>query len=128
MSRLILIVEDEILVGLDLSEALHEAGFRTRLARDMFSALRIALEDTVDLATMDVNLAHDTDGVETAIRLRQAHDVPSVFVSASLDGKTRERAQASGPVGFLDKPVATQQLVGVVTRYLAQADAAGPRA
>lgn len=120
MSQLILIVEDEILVGLDLSGAFQDAGFRTRIARDMFSALQIAGENDVHLATMDVNLARNTDGVETACKLRKAHAVPSVFVSASLDSETRARAQASDPIGFLDKPFETRTVVAFVEQYLAQ--------
>lgn len=128
MSQLILIVEDEVLVGLDLSGAFQHAGFRTRMARDMGTALRIAAEDEVGLATMDVNLARNTDGVETALRLRQAHAVPSVFVSASLDAETRARAQACGAIGFLDKPVATEQVVAFVADYLARQASPEPRA
>lgn len=120
MQRLILIVEDEMLVGLDLSGAFQDAGFRTRMARDMTSALRIAANDPVALATMDVNLAQDDDGVETALRLRRSYCVPSVFVSASLDDETRARAKASDPIGFLDKPFHTRQVVALVQHYLAE--------
>lgn len=59
----------------------------------------------VDLATMDVQLACNTNGVDTALRLWDQHAIPSVFVSSSLDQHTTEKAAAARPPCFLEKPV-----------------------
>lgn len=118
MAYRILIVEDETIVGLDLACMLEVAGFETvGIAKDMPSALRMAEQHAIDLATMDVRLARGTDGVETAIQLWKAHQVPSVFVSASLDQNTRARAAEAHPIGFIEKPVGADEVVKYVQAH-----------
>lgn len=121
MSYRILIVEDETIIGLDLADMLEEAGFETiGIAKDMHAALRFAEKHMIDLATMDVNLAKGTDGVETAVRLWKAHEIRSVFVSASLDEETRGKAAKAHPVGFIDKPVGSEDVVSFVQAHFAR--------
>lgn len=118
MTIRILIVEDEALIGLDLAYALEDEGFETvGVARDMHGALKIAESGLVDLATMDVQLASDADGVDTAIALWELYAIPSVFVSGSLDQSTRARAARARPVGFIDKPVSSDTVVEFVKVY-----------
>mgnify|MGYP005857001937 CR=1 FL=1 len=52
-----------------------------------------------------IMLGGELDGIETAARLKAAHDVPVIFVSAYGDDKTRERAKATRPDAFLVKPL-----------------------
>lgn len=129
MTYRILVVEDEALISLDLVDMLEGAGFQTvGVARDMPTALALAKENTVDLATMDVQLAGGTDGIETALRLKATYEIRSVFVSASLDAKARERAAPAEPAGFFDKPVGSEVLVKFVQAHFARLEAAVPRA
>lgn len=118
MNYRILIVEDEALIGLDLASALEDEGFETvGIARDMETALRLAAGGGIDLATMDVQLANNTNGVDAAIELRNLHAIPCVFVSGSLDQETRERAAAARPLGFLSKPIGSDAVAGFVKRH-----------
>lgn len=114
----ILIVEDEPLIALDLVSSLEAAGFEpVGVARDMADALRIAEDQPIDLATMDVQLACGSDGVETARILRERHGIPCVFVSSSLDAATRARAVPARPIGFIDKPMVSDEVAAFVTDH-----------
>lgn len=120
MPHRILIVEDEVIIGLDLKGALEAAGFEpVGIACDMFAALRFAEATAVDLATVDVRLARGTNGVDTAVTLWTKHAIPSLFVSSSLDPDTRVRAAAAQPVGFIDKSYGTDRVVAVVQAHCA---------
>ena len=125
MTYRILIVEDEALIGLDLASAFEDAGFEpVGVVSNMSTALRMAAEHRIDLATMDVQLAQNTDGVETAIKLWELHSIQSVFVSGSLDPKTRVRAAAAQPIGFMHKPIGADAVVAFVKQHFAAGGAA----
>ncbi|QUS37294.1 response regulator [Falsirhodobacter algicola] len=120
MPRKILIVEDEALIGLDLACTLEDAGFETvGIARDQSAALKLAEAHDIDLATMDVHLAMDSDGVETALMLRERHAIPCIFVSASLDPATRARAAEAQPLAFMEKPVGADAVADFLSRHFA---------
>ncbi|WP_435170368.1 response regulator [Falsirhodobacter sp. 1013] len=118
MTYRILIVEDEALIGLDLATAFEDEGFETvGVASDLPTALQMAEKGGIDLATMDVQLARNTDGVETAIKLWELHAIRSVFVSGSLDPKTRTCAAAARPIGFINKPIGSEAVVAFVKKH-----------
>ena len=52
--RSCLLVEDEVLVGMDLEDALREAGFDVRWVASAQSALAVLLTDTPDVVVLDV--------------------------------------------------------------------------
>lgn len=123
MPHRILIVEDEGIIALDLQDMLNEAGFETvGIARDMHMALRFAGNRDIDLVTMDVRLASGTDGVETALKLWEQHALRSLFVSASLDPATRARAAPARPVGFVSKPVGSDEVVTALMGHFRSRD------
>lgn len=117
MSLRVLIVEDETLIALHLVSILEDNGHAViGIATTMASALDIARANpAIDLAVMDVDLAAGPDGVETARRLRQDHDVASLFVSATLTEEVRARAAAWHPVGFISKPFGEREIVRAIS-------------
>lgn len=115
MSLRVLIVEDELILAMDLEDMLVEAGHEVvGVASDMHQALALAESRLPDLALMDVHLARGTNGVETAMRLRQRFDVPSLFISGNLDPKTRATASGCRPVGFVPKPFSQSDVLSVI--------------
>ena len=118
MTHRIMIVEDEALLAFDLSYLLEEAGYEVAgIARDMQAALRLATKGSIALATMDIRLAGGTDGIETALKLWHDHEVRCLFVSASLDAATRQRAMPAHPIGFLDKPVNKREVMTLLEAH-----------
>ncbi|MBC8131051.1 MAG: response regulator [Rhizobiaceae bacterium] len=117
MTLRVLIVEDELILAMDLEDILTSAGHEViGTAADMHQALKIAEADRPDLALMDMNLARGTNGLETARRLRERFDVPSLFISGNLDAKTREIAAAYRPVGFVPKPFSEADVLGGISK------------
>jgi len=114
-AKVILVVEDERVVALDLQRSLQNLGYRVpATASSAEQALRLAEELRPDLILMDIRIAGDRDGIETAIAFRSRLDVPVVYLTAFSDAATLERAHATEPHGYLLKPVKNDQLRAVV--------------
>jgi two-component system, cell cycle sensor histidine kinase and response regulator CckA len=111
----VMVVEDERLVARDIAESL------TRMGYDVTAAVASAREclDSAelrrpDLVLMDIHLEGDIDGIETALMLRDMHDIPVVFLSAYADDKTVTRAKLASPLGYLLKPFRKSELKSAV--------------
>jgi PAS domain S-box-containing protein len=70
---------------------------------------------------MDIGLRGEMDGITTAARLRERHQVPVVFLTAHTDDATLERAKRAEPAGYLSKPFHEATLKATVTMALHQA-------
>ena len=92
MNGRILVVEDESLVALDLSQALEEFGLEVvGTAESADDALAIAEDAQPDLALMDINIKGTINGIQTArILLHDPFGVPAVFLTSYSDDKTVE--------------------------------------
>jgi FixJ family two-component response regulator len=76
------------------------------------------LEDTACLVS-DVKMP-GMDGIELQSRLRQQGSrLPVIFITAHPDTNARNRALASGAVGFLSKPFRDDELISCLDQALA---------
>ncbi len=101
----ILIVEDEAIVAADLAAKLRRLGYTVcGSAERGEDALDLARERCPDLVLMDIRLAGEMDGVETAERIRRECDVPVIYLTAHSDRVTLDRAKRTEPFGYLLKP------------------------
>lgn len=76
----ILVVEDEWLVGQEISENLKDLGYDLAgLAPSGEGALKLAAENQPDLVIMDILLQGDMDGIQAAEQLRHAFNIPVSF-------------------------------------------------
>jgi len=99
-------------VANEIEVALSDAGFVIAgVAASGEEAIAIAARQKPDLAVMDVRLAGDRDGVDTALELLRSHGVRCIFATAHADSETRTRAQAAAPLGWLQKPYTMASLV-----------------
>lgn len=105
------IVEDEALIAMHLSDRLTALGYEVcgRAARGE-KALEELRTIRADIVLMDIQLAGELDGIQTAIRLRPDLDIPVVFLSAFSDDKLVEEAVAAGAFGYLVKPFDEREL------------------
>jgi DNA-binding NarL/FixJ family response regulator len=100
--RRALIVEDEIVIAMDLEQAMYELGFETsELAATPSRAFSLAMNSKPDIALVDVCLEGGREGIEAARWLREVCEVPVVFVTAYTDADTVERIHDQVP----DAPV-----------------------
>lgn len=115
----ILIVEDDFLVAIEVEAALMEAGFEIAgIATTAEEAIALAVAHHPALVVMDVRLASRRDGIDAAIELFRDHKIRSIFASAHADPVSRRRAAAADPLGWLQKPYATDSLIDMIQRVL----------
>ena len=121
----ILVVEDDFLVAMQMESALTEAGFAVAgVAASGEDAIELALTERPRLAVMDIRLAGDRDGIDTALQLFAEHGIRCIFATAHHDEHSRRRAAPAGPLGWLHKPYTMASLVGMVRRALDELDTA----
>ncbi|OYW77845.1 MAG: hypothetical protein B7Z37_02190 [Verrucomicrobia bacterium 12-59-8] len=101
----ILIVENEGLVGCDMATTLGKLGYVVvSICASGEEALERLDELRPDLVLMDVHLAGQLDGIDTARELQRRSRVAIVYVTACADLDTVARARQTHPHGYLLKP------------------------
>jgi DNA-binding NarL/FixJ family response regulator len=96
--RRALILEDEVVIAMDLEQAMYELGFETsELASTPSRAFSLAMKSKPDIALVDVCLEGGREGIEAARWLREVCEVPVVFVTAYTDADTVERIHDQVP-------------------------------
>jgi diguanylate cyclase (GGDEF)-like protein len=122
----VLIVEDERIFARDLQQQLRSLGYDSSAsAASGEDALALAREKKPDVVLMDVRIKGGMDGVATAERLRAIHDVPVIFLTAHADDSTLGRAKATGPHGYLLKPIKPAELKSTIEIAIAKHRAEG---
>jgi two-component system, response regulator PdtaR len=101
----ILIVEDEQVTAMDISDILRNIGHEiTDTISTGEKALESVRDNRPDIIIMDINLKGKMDGIEAAERIRSQDRVPVVFLTAYYDETTVGRAKKSEPCAYLSKP------------------------
>lgn len=107
----LLLVEDEAILALAIERLLTKASYRVcRRVASGEQAIEAAREENPDFILMDIRLAGQLDGIETALRIRDFSQVPIVFMTGYQDDATRKRAMMLSPRAFLTKPVGLYDL------------------
>ncbi len=111
----VLIVEDEGIVACDLERRLRKAGYAvSAIAPSVELALRSIEETLPDLVLMDIHLQGPSDGIALASEVCDRFHLPVVFLTAFADKATLERAKATGPYGYLVKPISHVNLASTI--------------
>jgi DNA-binding response OmpR family regulator len=127
MAKHILLVDDDDLMRRSLAFNLEQAGYRTSIAADAESALRLARRDPPDLILLDIGLP-GMDGLDALRSFRQEADTPIIFVTA----RRRELDQALGlELGaddYVTKPFDLNVLLARIKAVLRRMERAAPAA
>jgi len=111
----ILIVEDESIVAQDIRASLEQMGYEVcAVVASGEDALKVAEEHEPDLVLMDIALAGELTGIETAAEIRRRSKTPVVYLTAHTDDETLVRAGATEPFGYIVKPFGERDLKGGV--------------
>ncbi len=116
----LLLVDDDRLVLATLSKGLRDAGYELSAADSGEAALELAVKQPCDLAVLDIRMS-GLSGIETAQHLREAHGVPTLFLSAYGERELVAQAAAGGGLGYVVKPVDVVQLIPAIEAALARA-------
>ena len=107
----ILLIEDEAILALDLSDLLQAEGYTVvGIADNGPQALALYQDQPVDLVLCDICIQGPWDGIETVMRLGNGQRVPVIYLSAFSDRDTRARALQTLPAAYLLKPVTLDSL------------------
>lgn len=115
----ILIVEDDRIVARDIQQQITRMGHVVvGTSATGESAIQMACRHQPDLVLMDIRLEGEMDGIEAARRIRDAHQIPIVFLTAYANDETVQRASLTEPFGYLLKPFQEQQMRTVIQMAL----------
>jgi CheY-like chemotaxis protein len=108
----VLVVDDELLIADYIASVLEEAGHTVvGMAATADQALVLLRDIGADVVLLDINLKGTSDGVELARVIRREHRMPHIFITGSGDPQTRQRAEDTNPLAFLQKPFKDTQLL-----------------
>ncbi|MBF0186701.1 MAG: response regulator [Magnetococcales bacterium] len=111
----ILIVEDESIIGLDLSFSLETLGHEVvGVVAEGKQAIVVAEAMRPDLIFMDIGLRGEMDGVEAAAAILAVRPTPVVFLSGYSDRDVAGMHANDQNTQFLAKPIDESRLSEVV--------------
>lgn len=117
----VIIVDDEPITQMDLSDMLTEQGFQVLgCAGDGFDAVELCRKNRPDVVLMDVRMPV-FDGIgaaETIVKEDLAQSV--ILITAFSDRELVERANQIGVTGYLVKPIDERLLLPTIEVALAQ--------
>jgi len=102
----ILIVEDDAIAQLTFLQYLRDLGYENALTVDNGAdALKTIESSSIDLVFLDIRIRGEMDGVDTAKHIKEKDsDLPLIFLTASTDRQTIQRAMVCQPYSIIHKP------------------------
>jgi DNA-binding response OmpR family regulator len=112
----ILIVEDESLVALEIAETVKSFGFDVAdICGSSEKALEIARAKRPNTILMDICIKGTMNGIETARELMKEYNPSIIFLTAYPDTDHIKQATELQPVGYLIKPIHSNELFAMLT-------------
>jgi len=113
----ILLVEDEAITALLLKRSLELKGHEVYepLATGR-KALKFAETHQIDVILLDINLAGDMDGIETATKITATMDIPIIFTTGYMDDAIKERASVLQPIAYVVKPIIPDSINDLISK------------
>jgi CheY-like chemotaxis protein len=124
VASLILIVDDNALNAVLVSDYLTSKGYRTIVANDGRNAIELAGDLRPDLVLMDIQMPA-MNGIEAIRRIRADPHVratPVIALTALAMPGDRERCLNAGANEYVSKPVSMRTLAETIVRHLKIAD------
>jgi DNA-binding response OmpR family regulator len=112
----ILIVEDDTIIASGLIYALEQEGYAAVHSKDVSEATNAVLNDTFDLAILDMQLPDGT-GFDVREKLKNT-DTAVIFLTVVDDEGNIVRAFESGADDYITKPFRLRELLARVKRTL----------
>jgi len=108
----ILIVEDESLVALDLSQSVQSLGYHVAgIVSNSKEAITLTCKEKIDLVLMDICIKGDTDGIDTAQAIKiYDKNIQIIYITALSAEADIKRAVQTNPSAYIIKPITLQSL------------------
>jgi len=115
----ILVVEDESIVAKDIQNTLIKLGYDVPATASSAATAYDKLDEIQpDLVFLDIKLKGDVDGIQIAERIKNAYDIPVIFLTSFVDKQTLDRAKITEPYGYLIKPFSEPDLQSTIEMAL----------
>ncbi|NPA44437.1 MAG: response regulator [Chlorobi bacterium] len=102
----VLIVEDDSMLCTVFEMFLDELGYsQCGTVPSGEDAIKHCETNKPDLILMDIHLKGEIDGIETAKKVLEKHNIPVIYISGDSDVSTVQRAVLPNTYGFMTKPV-----------------------
>lgn len=118
--KLVLIVEDNELNTKLFRDLLEAHGYRTLHTHDGLAVIPIAREHKPSLIIMDIQLP-EVSGLDVTKWLKadaELKSIPVIAVTAFAMKGDEEKIRAGGCEDYLSKPIAVQEFITAVKRFL----------
>lgn len=101
----ILIVEDEMIIGANMSLQLTSLGYDViGLIPTGEEALNQIKQNQPDIILLDINLKGNLTGINTAEIIQEDYNIPIIYVTANADNAHFNKAKSTNPYAFISKP------------------------
>jgi DNA-binding NarL/FixJ family response regulator len=111
MNARILIVEDEALIAQDIKYCLEELGHKVHnIVMNGDKALDAIAHPDLDLVLLDINIKGSLSGIDLGDIIKNKYQLPFVYLTASSDDETLNRAKSTLPYGYIVKPFNSRDL------------------
>ena len=118
MSRKIMVVDDSALSRRTLRRILETAGYSVVEAEEGMAALELYFIEKPDLVLLDL-VMKGMYGLDVLAKLREMDAGARVIVaSADIQTSTRDMVEKAGALYFINKPFATENVLGAVNSVL----------
>jgi len=115
----VLIVEDEIIIGIDIKTRLDKRGeCLCDVVTSSEEALEYAEKRKPDLIIMDIALQGKTDGLQAAEHINDNYNIPIIFITAYSAPNILSLTKRPGFYDCIQKPFDDRALFNVVLRTL----------
>jgi CheY-like chemotaxis protein len=115
----VLVVEDDALIALSLSDMLENMGLRVCATADTAKqAVELAVEHQPHLVMMDIRLRGKEDGIDAAHGIQERCQTSIIYVTGSCERQVLDRIAPTNPAAILIKPVLPVQLKAAVDKAL----------
>lgn len=102
----ILIIEDEILIGMNIKQIAEDLGYDVcKVASNPQAARQVVEEESPEVILMDIKLAEDEEGFTLTSEFKSKYDPVIIAVTSYSDDETMEEVRTSKMDGYLLKPI-----------------------
>lgn len=110
-NRKILILEDELIVGLDLQEILIQDGYKTNLVNSFDEGMLELTTFQPQLVLCDINLNGKNNGIDFAKEVNKLYPFTEIiFITSYTSVKYTEEAEETRPLDYIVKPWNEEQI------------------
>jgi DNA-binding response OmpR family regulator len=121
--KTILIIENDRKIAMALTLRFKSAGYEVAAAYDALTGVKAAVQNPPDLVLLDISLP-DGNGFTVAEKIQALvrKPIPIIFITASKQPGSRQKANELGAAGFFEKPYEAEELLAAIKNALDPAD------